>query len=333
MKAFIVLNPAAGKNAEAPIGESIGRYFASFQIECEIYETLKEDKPGDIVRARLKNPIDMVVAAGGDGTVSAVIDGLAGSSVPLGIIPAGTANLIARELNVPLEMKDAIALIASEHKFRKIDAMRIGQRLYVLNISLGISASVISGTTPKNKSRFGRIAYLPTAILKIFTFRRRYLSVAVDGKALNYRAIEVEILNCGILGNVLYPMGPDIRIDDGHLDIWIMSLETLLDYPRYLLAMIIGRPPKHLSHFINAEKSVSIKSIVPLPVQADGDIIGTTPIEVEVLSGALTVLVPEKPESLPNQDLDRNSVKSQYLYSFAKTGRAKMRGRVEGYVP
>ncbi|MCX5998933.1 MAG: diacylglycerol kinase family lipid kinase [Chloroflexi bacterium] len=311
MKAFIVLNPASGKNAREPIREAISRHFTSSQIDYEIHETIKEDKPGDIVHARLSDGFDLVVAAGGDGTVSAVIDG--------GIIPAGTGNLLARELNVPLGIEDAVAPIAGTHKFRKIDAMRIGKRVYVLNASLGVSASVIGGTTPKNKSRFGRTAYLGTAILKIFALRRRYLVVAVDGKALKYRAVEVAILNSGILTNVLYPKEPDIRIDDGHLDVWIVSLKTLLDYPWYLFERIAGRPAKQLSHFINSEKSVSIRSSVPLPVQADGDIIGMTPVEVEVLPGALTVLVPEKAVPVPDHDLDRNRVMSQYLSGFAQT--------------
>jgi diacylglycerol kinase (ATP) len=319
MKAFIVLNPAAGKNAREPIHEALNRYFTVSQIDYEIYETVKGDKPGDIVRARLSDSFDLVVAAGGDGTVSAVIDGLIGSSIPLGIIPAGTGNLIARELNVPLEIEDAVALIAGVHKFRKIDAMRIGKRVFVLNASLGISASVVSGTTPKNKSRFGRIAYLGTGILKISTFRRRYLAVAIDGKTHTHRAVEVTISNCGILAKMLYPKGPDVRIDDGHLDVWILSSKTLRDYPRYLFQMITRRPAKHLSHFINAEKSVSIRSRIPLPVQADGDIIGTTPVELEVLPGALTVLVAEKPVPIPANDLDRDRVMSQYLSDFKRS--------------
>jgi diacylglycerol kinase (ATP) len=322
-KTFIVLNPAAGKNAREPIREAISRYFISPQIDYEIYETIKGDKPGDIVRARLIDNFDLVVAAGGDGTVSAVIDGLVGSSVPLGIIPAGTGNLIARELNIPLEIEDAVALIAGAHRFRKIDAMRTGKRVYVLNASLGISASVAGGTTRENKNRFGRIAYLGTAILKIFTLRNRYLAVAIDGKTQTCRAVEIAIFNCGLIVKMLYPKGPDVRIDDGHLDVWIVSLQTVLDYPRYLFEMITGRPAKHLSHFINSEKSVSIKSKVPLQVQADGDIIGTTPVEFEVLRGAVTMVVAEKPVPLLDQDLDRNRVKSQYLSGFAQARRRK----------
>jgi diacylglycerol kinase family enzyme len=74
-----------------------------------------------------------------------------------------------------------------------------------------------------------------------------------------------------------------------------MSIQTILDYPQYLFKMMTGKPAKRISHFIRARKTVSVKSRIPLPVQADGDIFGTTPIEVEVIPSALTVLVGKKP--------------------------------------
>ena len=323
MKAFIVLNPASGKKTSEPINEAVRRYFTGSNIDYEIYETKKDDKPGDIVRNRLKDGFDLVVAAGGDGTVSAVIDGLVGSRAALAIIPSGTENLLARDLTVPLEIEKAVELITGPHKFRKIDAMRIGKRAYILNVSLGVSSAVIGGTTPKSKSRLGRFAYFWTAILKIFTFRNRYLVVTIDGKVHRVRALEASIANCGLLSKVLYPGGPDVRIDDGHIEVHIMSWKTLLDYPLYLVAKITGRPAKRRSYFISSEKSVSIKSRVPLPVQADGDIIGTTPIEVEVLAGALTVLVPEKPGEISITDMDEEKVRSQYLPRYARKGKQK----------
>jgi hypothetical protein len=87
-----------------------------------------------------------------------------------------------------------------------------------LNASVGISASVIGGTTRTSKSRFGRIAYVVTTILKVLSSRPRYLLVEVDGKAHPYRAVEVAIMNCGLLSRMFYPKGSDIRIDDGHLN-------------------------------------------------------------------------------------------------------------------
>jgi uncharacterized protein YgbK (DUF1537 family) len=82
MKALIILNPASGKKTAEPIKESINTQLKDSQIEFEIYETKKEDNIGDIVRALLKNKLDLVVAAGGDGTVSAVINGVVGTAIP-----------------------------------------------------------------------------------------------------------------------------------------------------------------------------------------------------------------------------------------------------------
>ncbi len=170
--------------------------------------------------------------------------------------------------------------------------MRIGKRVYVLNAGVGISAAVIAGTTGKSKRRFGRIAYFATAF-RIFKFMPRHLDVTVDGTTRKYRAVEVAISNCGILARMMYPNGPDIRSDDGHIDVWILSMRTFLDYCRYLLGIVFGWRAN--AQFLTAEKNVTITSRVPLSVQADGDIIGTTPLVVEVLPGALTVLVPKLP--------------------------------------
>ena len=299
MKTLVILNPDARHDERQVLLEALSRFFPASHIDYEVYETRQGDRLAEIVRRRLGEHFDLVLAVGGDGTVSAVSDGLVGSSIPLGIIPTGTGNLIARELNIPHDVEAAVALIASAPRARKIDAMRIGKRAYVLNASVGISASVIGGTTRESKSRFGRIAYVGTALLKVLTSRPRYLVVEVDGKAHPYRAVEVAIMNCGQLGSLFYPSDPDIRIDDGHLGIWILSMKTIWDYPRYLFGVVAGWPMGHDAHFIRARKTVSIRSNVPLPFQADGDMIGTTPVEVTVLPGAVMVLVPEEPVSVP----------------------------------
>jgi diacylglycerol kinase (ATP) len=312
-KAFVILNPAAGKGGGEAARAALNRHLTGARIDYEIHETRSGETFGEIVRARLQGGFDLIVAVGGDGTVSAVIDGLAGQSIPLGIIPTGTANLLARELNIPLDAGEAAALIARPPRARSIDAMRIGGRVYVLIAGVGISASVAGGTTSRNKSRFGLIAYLGAALLKMFEFRSRHLDVAVDGTAKRYHAVEVAVANCGILAKMLFPMGPDIHVDDGHLDVWILSTKTLLDYPRYLLRLIAGRPVNPRAHFIRAERSVSIRSSSPLPVQADGDLIGTTPVDVEVLPGALRVIAPERPAAAPGLDLARDVFIRQYL--------------------
>jgi diacylglycerol kinase (ATP) len=307
MKAFVVLNPASGQKAHERVRGALEGHFGSSGIQYEVHEARKGEKLDEIVRGRMRDGFDLAVAAGGDGTVSAVIDGITGSPIPLGIIPTGTGNLIARELCIPDEVEDAVKLIAGAPRSRKIDVMKIGKRVFVLNASVGISAAVISDTTRRSKHRFGRIAYLWNTIPRMFTLKRRHLVVAVDGRGQEYRAIEVAIMNCGMLAKMLYPKGPEIRIDDGCLDVLILGTKPVRDYPLYIFRILTGRTPDILSRFIKVEKCVAIRSNVPLPVQADGDMIGTTPLDVELLPGAVTVLVPEAHVVVPALDSDPES--------------------------
>ncbi len=293
MKAFVIINPFAGKKSKESVLDSLNTQFQKSGIEFKAHILSKKDNTRDIVRSYLKkDKFDFVVAVGGDGTVSQVIDGLAEGNTPLGIIPVGTGNLLALDLGIPMKSDEAVALVAGRHLLKKIDAMRIEKRLYVLNVSLGISAEVINDSTSKSKNRFGRLTYIWETLKNLFTLERRNITVNVDGKAVNYRTVEAEVFNSGILAKMIYPKRHDIRIDDGHLDVWVVTFATILDYPSYLFGSIRKRPSKRLSHYIKSEKSVILQSIIPLNVQADGDIIGTTPVEIEVLPGAITVFVP-----------------------------------------
>ena len=223
MRAFVVLNPAAGQEGRELVREALADHLGPSGIEFEVHETRREDDLGKIVRARLRSGFDLVVAAGGDGTISDVIDGLVGTSSPLGFVPTGTGILVARDLGIPNEIDDAVRVIAGAPRSRKIDAMRIGDRVFVLNVSVGFSAAVIRRTSQGSKHRFGRIAYLAAIVSKIFTSRPRTLVVTADGARREYRALEVAIMNCGILARMLYPKGPEIRIDDGRLDVFVLG--------------------------------------------------------------------------------------------------------------
>ncbi|HSN65862.1 MAG TPA: diacylglycerol kinase family protein [Fusibacter sp.] len=292
MKAFVVLNPVAGNNDRETVLNALKTHFSDAGIEYVVHETAKEEKPDEIVRTRLENDkFDFVVAAGGDGTVSQVVGGLIGSSLPLGIIPVGTGNLLARNLDIPLKIDEAVALIAGKNGLRKIDAMKVNNRICVLNASLGISAKVMEGTTSESKNRFGFLAYAWEALGKLFKLKREFITVDIDGNTTKHHAVEVTVFNSGTIVKTLYPEGLDISIDDGQLDVWIVSYKTIKDYPKYLLRMISKKTAKSLSHFMKANKRITITSRVAMPLQVDGESIGTTPVEIEVLPGAINVIV------------------------------------------
>jgi diacylglycerol kinase family enzyme len=322
MKALVILNPAAGKKSSEVVNESLAKHFDGV-IEYEVYETTKSDKPGDIVRARLRDGFDLVVAAGGDGTVSAVADGLVGNAVPLGIIPVGTGNMLARELDLPIDIDKAVSLIASAPHSRKIDAMKIDGLTRVLSASVGLSPLIIGGASRKGKNRFGNLAYYWSAARNACNIKRRYLEVEIDGSAQQFRAVEVIVANCGKLFKKLDPLGPDIRLDDGHLDVWILSTKSGLDYPLYIYGLITGRLARLRTNFFTVEKSVTIKCFNPLKVQADGELAGDTPLSVELLPGALTVLVAENPGESEDNDVIRDLYASRYPAYFRRSKRVK----------
>lgn len=317
-KAIVIWNPAAGTGARGTLEEALRRHFPGAGIDYLVRETAKEERLGDTVRDLARAGCDLVVAAGGDGTVSGVIDGLAGRSVPLGIVPSGTANLLARELNIPLEPDAAVSLIAEEPSTKMIDAMRIGGRVYDLIAGVGISASVAGGTTRANKNRFGLLAYVGAAILKIFEFRPRTLEITVDGVLQKTSAVEVAVSNSGILATMLFPGGRGILVDDGYLDVWILTTRTLLDYPRYLSLVLRGRPAAPRILCLRAGERIVIRSTRPHAVQADGDVIGTTPVEIEVLPHAVKVIVPRESAVEPGLALAKDIFLAQYLSDFKK---------------
>lgn len=289
---LVILNPSAGRGAAHGVREALLQRLRSEAQSCTLHETAPGEDTGAFIRDNLRHGFSLVVAAGGDGTIAAVIDGLAGSGVPLGIVPIGTGNLVARELGIPLDSEPAMALLVGAHRRRTVDVMRINGRAFLLNASVGVSASIIHSTTAREKQQFGRSAYVARAISPMLRFRRPRLTVIVDDSSRRLRTPEVAVLNCGRLSGSIYPHDPDVRADDGWLDIWVLCLRTLPECLWYLLRLATGhREPRRAIH-LRARHRVIIQCAVPQQVQADGDSIGTTPVTIEMLPGVLTVLVP-----------------------------------------
>src|ERR1035437_7089916 len=229
-KALVVLNPSSGTAGGDKAEEALKGYLDKANLKYEIILTKKDENVGEVIRGRLKEGFDLVVAAGGDGTVSAVIDGLMGTSIPLSIIPMGTGNLLAKELHIPLESKDAVAVISNSPRSKKIDVMKIGKRICVLNASVGYSPIVLRSTTTAAKNRFGNLAYLVNALIHLYRLRLHGYEITVDGKVHAGRAVECMVFNAGALARTLYPKGPDVNLADGHLDVWILTLKKVPDY-------------------------------------------------------------------------------------------------------
>ncbi len=291
-KALIIFNPRAGGFNREAVLRAVSRHFTGAGIEYELYETDGKDTLGTAIHGGIERGCSLFVVAGGDGTVSSTAGALAGSSIPIGIVPVGTGNILARDLGIPLDIDDAVRLLAGRHAVRTIDAMRIDGVLYFLIAGVGISSFTVRDIRGRDKRRFGLLAYAGTAIRKLFEFKSTGFEVIVDGEMHRFNASEVAVANSRGVADMVFPHVFDIHVDDGLLDVIIIAARTPFDYPRIVFNALRGHTPSPDVHFFRAKESVFIRSESPLPVQADGDLIGTSPVEVEIVPRAVEVIVP-----------------------------------------
>jgi YegS/Rv2252/BmrU family lipid kinase len=291
---FVIVNSAAGSYQEDVVRNALARHFSAAERFYELHETTGQDNLAALARAAIERGCDAIVAAGGDGTVSAVTDAVIGTSAILGIIPLGTTNVLARELKIPLEMDAACSLLAGAHEINSLDAMEANGSYYVTQIGIGIDALMIRDTARETKRRFGRLAYVWSACVRLLGFQPRRFQLVVDGRKTGVRASQVLVANCGTLGQPPFRWGPNIHPDDGRVDVCVLRARNTLDYLSLAWHVVWGlhtRSPN--ARYLNARKTVSIAARKPLPVQADGEIIGETPIEIRVIPRAVRVIAPQ----------------------------------------
>jgi diacylglycerol kinase (ATP) len=210
----------------------------------------------------------------------------------MGILPLGTANVLARYLNLPMDLPAACALLAGDTAERAVDAMRINGHSYLTQVGVGLDSLMIRDTETAQKRRFGRLAYLWTAVSRWAGFKRRTFTLGVDGQTSTIKGVQVVVANSGILGEPPYRWGPDVALDDGRVDVCSVDVWTAAD--TLALAWHVARGQhkrnRHLKYW-KAAREVTIDAKPPLPVQADGEVVGETPVRIEVFAGAVRVLV------------------------------------------
>lgn len=291
--AHVVHNPTAGLAAASDTGHLVSQQLAEVADDVTLCQSADRAQVGANVRAALAGGADVVVAVGGDGTVSWVADALARTPVPLGIVPTGTGNVLARELGIPLEIHAAVQLLCSAHAIRRIDAMQVADAYYLLNVSTGISAQLMRATSPAHKRQLGMLAYLLAAVQQLSGVQLRRFTLYVNGRRIRVRATEVAVVNASTIGLQLLRWAPDIQVDDGQLELCILRAATALDLLRVFVNALLGRQRQDPAlHIMPITGGVTIVTRHDVLIQADGDVIGRSPVHVALVPRALGVIVP-----------------------------------------
>ena len=300
----VIINPASG--AEHSILKPLNTAFRDAGIQWEVFIT---QEPGDgrrMAQKAVESGIEAVGVYGGDGTVAEVASGLIGSDVPLAIFPGGTANVMSVELGIPGNLAEACALACSGiGMVRPVDMGRIGDRYFLLRVGIGFEAAMVEGADRTAKDRMGPLAYMFSALQALKEPQAAQYRLTLDGEVIEAEGITCIVANSGNVGMRGLSLAPTIDVADGLLDVIIVhrgNLAALVSLvssitggeetkPDEQVQAQIGTDNKPLHHWQASE--VQVVAEPPQTVQADGEMLGQTPVNIQVVPQAVQIIVPQ----------------------------------------
>ena len=293
MKVLLVYNPQAGHGRAKKMLPYVESLFTKYKIDFDLFLTDYPEHGIEIVSEVEFHNYDCLVAAGGDGTLFEVINGYfknnSSHKIPLAVLPIGTGNAFARDLDLDNEhIEDAIKII-DQQKARKVDVGYFrthGQEYYYLNI-LGVGFVADVTETAHKLKLFGNLSYTLGVLYRTLFLRSNLVKLEIDGIQIERESTFIEISNTRYTANFL--MAPKAKIDDGLLDITLAGklgrIRLLQCFPKIFTGDHI-----YLEEVETFQaRRISIKTDQSKVLTPDGELIGITPVEIKCLPGAIEV--------------------------------------------
>lgn len=283
-----IANPVARRGAESMI--DLVHHVAPPNARIDVVYTGPELMlPGAIGDKALE--YEAIIAIGGDGTVAEAATAIDGRPVPIGIIAAGSTNVVARNLRLPIDPIAAAELIFRRPYTRRIDVGVCNGRRFLHMGGAGFDSRIFAATSKRLKRHLGWLAYLQGATQTILD-PPVHFSVTVDGTAVECESPLVLVANGGAIITPSLPIHPGIRYDDGFLDVVIFTATSPAQIAS-TLGRIATRSLERSPYTIHLRgRQIDLRSDPPIPVQLDGDLVGDTPALFSLLPQAIEVIVP-----------------------------------------
>lgn len=314
-QACLIFNPAAGQSDPVRDLETI-KTLLSAEYDLDIQFTSEEVDAGELAEQAVKNGVEMLLAAGGDGTLSAVAEATVGTNIPVGAIARGTANAFAAALGLPNTIEQACQMILNGQT-RKVDAGRCNGKSMVLLSEIGFGAEAIKNASRESKNRWGMLAYVISGIQQLKDLKTFSVKIEVEDKIIHLNEINsVAVANVAPSTSILAQGPAGIIGNDGLLDVTIIAVEkwteAIAASYRLLQSGLSGNAVDHEGIGYLRTKQVKVTTEPPQKVVLDGEVVGTTPILVECIPDGLTIFVPEtyveepveKLEGLPGLEIE-----------------------------
>jgi YegS/Rv2252/BmrU family lipid kinase len=289
-RVLLIVNPASRRGAKM-----VKRASRAFEDAGVTLQTIETEAPGHgaEIAARYGADFDAVFTLGGDGTAIEVVGALSHTGPPVGILPGGTGNVVARTLGTSGNVGRAVkSLLAGDEARVDLGRLTTGHR-FMIGMGVGLDATMIAYAPGPLKRRIGFFAYVIAAARAFVKLEKFSVRLTVDGKLIEQRASAVLIANFGAVLNDLLAFGDGILRDDGLLNACIYSPGNRVDAIRILWRMTrknFGADPciRYVSGSV-----FRVETNPPRLGQADGELIGDSPFEVTVEPLAARVLVPK----------------------------------------
>lgn len=290
MRATLIYNPIAGHGGSLAELEAAREVLSSRGWLVRLEATTGPGAATTLAGDAVERGDNVVIVAGGDGTINEAIQALAGTNVALGVLPVGTVNVWAREIGLPAHPVAAAALLADGDS-RSIDLGRAGERLFLLMAGAGFDGAVTGLVESRLKRAVGRWAYVFTAGRLALRYGGVQATLEMDGSIVQCRLLLAVVGNTRLYAGQ-FTLTAGAVADDGLLDVVIFAGNRLWQAMPGLLPVLVRRAPSGSSVLYYRTRRLRITATEALPVQADGDYIGATPLEFVVVPHALRVIVP-----------------------------------------
>jgi YegS/Rv2252/BmrU family lipid kinase len=320
MNPLLIVNPIAGTSLNSDLLPELLDVFKSQNLEVDIEETTPDEDGQKLALEAVSKGVELVIVAGGDGTIEAVVRGLANTQTALGIIPLGTRNNLAASLNIPNNFNQAVRILV-EGQRSWIDLGKVEEYYFCEVVGVGLEASLFPcGEEVKDAFKtnyFAAIAGIISGFKMFFEFPYHRLTLRLDGKRKYHpQTLQVNICNTPRYG-VEFLLAPDATMNDGKLDVIYMNHSSKWDHLRHFFSAMRGQSFEHEKLRTHQATKIQVTSHLPLEVHADGTCIGNTPVTIEVVPKALQVVIPT-PELLAEfaAEADNNISKQNNPFSI-----------------
>jgi diacylglycerol kinase (ATP) len=285
-KTAFVINPNAGVKKKIDIQAFITEHFPK-HIHFDFIIWDNKDDFESIKQQILRNNYSTVVACGGDGTVNQVASVVVNTSMSIGILPLGSGNGLARSNKIPMDLKQALAVIA-KGAVRKMDSALINGIPYFCTAGVGFDALIANCFATSTKRGFA--TYINTTIKEFFNYKPNHYAITVDGVKTNVDAFLITIANAGQWGNNVY-IAPSAKLDDGLLRVSILKPFSKRSIPSIGLKLFLKKIDTAKNFMALVGKKIEIEFDNELPVHFDGEpILVKNKLNIEVVPLSLNVV-------------------------------------------